>query len=61
MDKSDEKIYTAADLADCGFAVQNLFAQIYPRGLTAAEMHAEAKKHRWIKLAYERVVLSHGV
>lgn len=60
MDQQN-KIYTAADLSVCGFAVKNLFAQIYPNGLTAEEMHEEAKKHRWVKFAYERVVLSNGV
>lgn len=59
--KNDEKIYKAADVSACGFAVKNLFAQIYPNGLTAAEMHEEAKKHMWVKFVYERVVLSNGV
>ena len=57
---SEEKIYKAEDLSVCGFAVKKLFSQIYPDGLTAAEMHVEAKKHMWVKFVYERVVLSDG-
>lgn len=58
---SDKKIYKAADVAACGFAIQNLFAQIYPNGLTADEIEAEADKHMWVRIIYEQVVKPHGV
>ena len=57
---SEEKIYKAEDLSVCGFAVKKLFSQIYPNGLTAAEMHEEAKKHMWVKFVYGRVVKANG-
>lgn len=60
MDQQD-KIYKAADFSACGFLVEKLFAQVYPKGLTADEMKEEAKKHSWVRYAYERVVNPNGV
>lgn len=58
---TEEKIYKSEDVSVCGFAVKKLYSQIYPKGLTATEMHEEAKKHMWVKHVYERVVLKNGV
>lgn len=57
---SEEKIYKAADVSSCGFAVKKLYSQVYPKGLTAAEMREEAKKHMWVKFVYGRVVKANG-
>lgn len=55
------KIYKAEDLKVCGFVIQRLFSQIYPDGLTGAEIKALSKKHGWMKRVYDLAVIPDGI
>ena len=55
--KIDKKIYRAEDLKVCGFIIQRLFSQLYPDGLTGAEIKEKAKNHGFLKRVYDLVVV----
>lgn len=59
--KSAERVYTADDLTACGFAIKHLFGQLYPTGLSGAEIKEKAKASGWMRRVYDLVVVKSGV
>lgn len=55
------KVYKAEDLDVCGKAIQHLFGQMFPNGLTGDEIKEKAKKSGWMRRVYDLVVVKYGV
>ena len=56
-----DRVYTADDLDACGFAIKRLFGQLYPGGLTGAQIREKAKSSGWMRRVYDLVVVKSGV
>ena len=59
--RTGDRVYTAADLDACGFVIKRLFAQLYPAGLTGAQIKEKAKTSGWMRRVYDLVVVKSGV
>lgn len=57
----DKRTYKPEDIEICGFVIHKIYSQLYPNGLTGAEIKALSRKHGWLKRVYDLVVIPRGI